>query len=149
MGSTPNRAIPYTNPGDPLAGYPAQDQAQAERLDALLFDTGWVACITRAGFAPHATDPPQVRRIGSAVYARGAWLPTGMTINNNNAVGDLPAGFYTAGLGSAVIAGGSAGSTTAQPTAVVVNLGTGGIIIRTSATLPSWVYLNALTYFLS
>jgi hypothetical protein len=49
MGTTPNVAIPYVEPSDPLANYPTQDKAKADRLEVLLYDTGWVNLTPASG----------------------------------------------------------------------------------------------------
>lgn len=93
MGTTANRAIPYVEPADTVQTYPAADKAKADRLDALLFDTGWVPITISPGFAAKSDALPQVRRIGSVIYTRGAWTNTGLAVNGSHGVGTLPAGF--------------------------------------------------------
>jgi hypothetical protein len=93
MGTTANRAIPYIEPSDALQTYPTQDKAQADRLDELLFDTGWVACTVQPGYVAQAI-PPMVRRIGSVVYPRGGITSTGISPGGAHAnVLTVPAGF--------------------------------------------------------
>jgi hypothetical protein len=144
MGTTVNRAIPYAEPADQLAAYPATDKAAAERLDALLFDTGWVAVTVNAGFAAQSGFAPQVRRIGSVVYARGGISPTGISVSVSIAgVMTLPAGYWPT-MTVHVRAGTSSGATAAT---FIINQANGTIDIRTNATLatyyllpsPSWV----------
>src|SRR3954470_5299686 len=49
MGSTSTVRIPYVEPTDLLVNYPAADKAKADRLEALLFDTGWINLTPTAG----------------------------------------------------------------------------------------------------
>jgi hypothetical protein len=107
-------------------------------------DAGWVDIPISAGFAA-STDKPQLRRVGSVIYGRGAWSSTGLVVNASNTVGTIPVDLRPAG--SVVIAGGSATGSVTTP-ATVIFPSTGGIQIRTGPTIGSWVYINALTYFL-
>lgn len=93
MGTTPNRAIPYVEPGDTVQIYPAAMKSQSDRIDTVLgADSGWVAVGISAGFAAH-TEAPMVRKIGNIVYIRGAWAATGIGTAASYSVGTIPAGF--------------------------------------------------------
>lgn len=137
MGTTPNRAIPYVEPADAMNAYPAADKAQAERLDALLFDSGWVAVTVSAGFAAAAGAPPMVRRIGSVVYARGGWSSTGITTAAIYAVGSCPSG-YRPSLDVIARAGTDKGTAAAS---LFVAPG-GGISLRTNGTASALFYFG-------
>lgn len=109
MGTTPNLAIPYIEPTDLLANYPTQDKAQADRLEVLLYDTGWVAVTISAGFAADAGGPPQVRRIGKIIYCRGGWNATGVGATGDFNVGTIPDGWRPTSVGVMCAIAGSAG----------------------------------------
>jgi len=59
MGVTPKLAIPYAEPGDWLADYPAGvDKPRADLLDSLFGapDTGWITGSGSSIFVPNATN---------------------------------------------------------------------------------------------
>lgn len=131
MGSTPNRAIPYTDPADNLNTYPATDKASAERLDALLYDTGWVAVTVNAGYAAAAGNLPFVRRIGSVVYAKGGVDGTGLAVSTTKGgVMTIPAGFRPPATNFQ-----RAGTNTGNAAATLFVQPTGMVDVRTNATL--------------
>ena len=81
--TTPKLSIPYPLAADSVASYPALAKQQAEALEALLYDSGWVNCFYKAGFTAGTPGQLQARRIGSIVLLRGG------------ATGSLPVNIYT------------------------------------------------------
>lgn len=141
MGSTLNRAIPYIDPGDSLNAYPAADQASAERVDTLLFDTGWQPITVQPGFAAVAApDNPVVRRIGSVLYLRGAFATTGITINNSFTVGTLPVGYRP--VVGILYRSGCTNSVQAVAAAAIMLQPAGGLLIRTNGTIASNYHID-------
>ena len=69
--TTPNLSIPYPLAADSVASYPALAKQQAEALEALHYDSGWVGCPYRPGFTSATVGKLQARRIGLVVYLRG------------------------------------------------------------------------------
>jgi hypothetical protein len=61
MGATPSFAIPYIEPSDLLANYPAADKVQAERLEAILAATGWT------NITPNGGGSIRWRKLGALV----------------------------------------------------------------------------------
>jgi hypothetical protein len=145
MGTTPNRLLPYAEPSDAVAEYPATDKAAMEKLDTLLFDTGWVNVTINPGFAVWSTNTPRVRRIGNVVYGQGGWGPTGLTASGTFTVGVLPAGF-TPLISAFMRAGTSAGAVAAT---MIMNAGTGTIDMRLNASVGSWYAIPAMAYVIN
>ena len=81
--TTPNLSIPYPLAADSVASYPALAKQQAEKIEALVYDSGWVNCFYKAGFTAGTPGQLQARRIGSIVLLRGG------------ATGSLPVNIYT------------------------------------------------------
>ena len=81
--TTPNLSIPYPLAADSVASYPALAKQQAEALEALHYDSGWVDCPYRPGFTSATVGKLQARRIGLVVYLRGG------------ANGSFPVNIYT------------------------------------------------------
>ena len=82
-GFTPNLSIPYPVAADKISNYPALSKQQAEALEALHYDSGWVDCPYRTGFTSATVGKLQARRIGLVVYLRGG------------ANGSFPVNIYT------------------------------------------------------
>ena len=59
----------------------------------LIYDSGWVDLVTRTGFTPHSSFPPQVRRVGTRVFVRGGWTAAGLSAGTTTLVADVPVGF--------------------------------------------------------
>lgn len=63
MASTPKMLIPYVDPTFALANFPTDDKAKADRLDVLLYDTGWINLTPISG-----TGTFRYRSIARIVY---------------------------------------------------------------------------------
>jgi hypothetical protein len=68
-----------------------------QAIDDDLADSGWVNIAIAAGKVGQNDLPPQVRKIGTQVFARWGWDPTGLTTpNSETAVGTVPSGYRPA-----------------------------------------------------
>lgn len=116
------------------------DAALDARYPAVEGDTGWQTIATSGGFAPHATYPPRVRRIGKMLFFRGGWTGTGMSPSGTFSVGTLPVGFYPIDL---IIATPGTAITSDHNT---VRIQADGIIqILTNTVLSSYYFISGLS----
>lgn len=101
-------------------------------------DTGWVDVTVNSGFEAQ-TNKPQVRRIGSVVYARGGVTATGLSASaSHGSVMMIPDGFRPSDQTNIFSMGTSSGNAAGI---AFVNT-TGAVDIRTSATLSSYYFLS-------
>jgi hypothetical protein len=111
----------------------------AETGSSGLTDTGWVDIAVQSGFGAQGNgEQPQVRRIGSVVYARGGWSGTGIVAANTSytQVGVIPEGFRPV-VNRPMRAGTNAGAVEAS----IIALANGNVDIRTGATLSPYYFL--------
>ena len=95
-GFTPNLSIPYPVAADNISAYPALSKQQAEALEALLYDSGWIDVPLASGITSQGGIPFRVRRIGSVVYPRSGINGTGIPASTTTTIATLPAGFRPA-----------------------------------------------------
>ena len=91
--TTPNLSIPYPLAADSVASYPALAKQQAEKIEALVYDSGWVNVPLASGITAQSGIPFQVRRIGSVVYPRWGVNSAGIALSRQTLIGTVPAGF--------------------------------------------------------
>ncbi len=97
-GFTPNLSIPYPVAADKISAYPALSKQQAEALEALLYDSGWVDVPLASGITAQGGEPFRVRRIGNVVYPRSGIDGTGIPASTTTKIATLPAGFRPVGM---------------------------------------------------
>lgn len=106
-------------------------------------DSGWVAITNTGTIRPGYT--PQVRKIGTRVWARGGWTTSGQTANTSANAGTIPAGYrpstaqatteFAPGMSSA----GSLGK-------VSITNSTGVIATVVGGTPPGYMVLDGVTW---
>ena len=137
-GFTPNLSIPYPIPADNISAYPALAKQNAEALEALLYDSGWIDLTVNAPYAHQGSLKMQIRRIGNVVYPRWGISNAGLAANGNYAVSTIPVGFRPA----RDIYIPAISSTPATDGLATIKSSTGQLDIRTAATLGSYYILQ-------
>lgn len=115
-----------------------QDEVDAKQDE--IGDTGWVNVTIGSGFAAQSGQTPQVRRIGSVIYARGGWGSAGIaSANTGYDVGTIPAGFRPPRTSQAVATGSSA----ARFGRLEITPSTGNVRLLTGPDLSTYYLFSA------
>lgn len=87
MGTTPIYAIPYTEPSDDVATYPAQDRAQAEAVEAAIETPVWCEASNNA-------SPPLTHNVTTDITFNGASQEPAGQWTSGNTIKIVRAGLY-------------------------------------------------------